>query len=413
MAFSGLRSAMMLGFLVEEYIEDARTIWWYWHTANKQVSAKNVTPQKFLKFFNYVDIEYTEGVWKLRFTAQAKDKREIANEMSSIIGDVYIPFVGYVSLASMMYKDCDIIITATNVNNTEIGRLKPDETATFTLTVDKIYPLLNIEVVVNYTVTIPLLNIDYTATDNTTFDIQIDSGDYASVEKKWKAETLKTYIDNAEELRKELDKLSKQIDRLLEDWLEDQKPDKEILIQLEPALNNYKKLYESFIEAQEKVISMSKQMGLIPPNLGQLVIYRLVKGINDLPKREKLEKRLKQLESDIRTYISVFLNDLDKVKQEIAILDSEVKQLKNSIAIRLSQLGASYAKAQTEAERRNYLQQRDTLINDYIAKKNEITARHRQRIAELLNQCYTTKNKLDKAMAEYSYLSGINLRIGE
>jgi hypothetical protein len=412
MAFVGLRSATMLGFLVEEYIEDARTIWWYWHTANKQVNTKHITPQKFLRFFEYVDISYNENGWVLRFTAQAKDKSEIANDMSTILGDVYIPFIGNVNIASAIYKDCDIIIQATNIGNIEVGRVKSNETSTFTLNVNKIYPLINMKVTVNYTVTIPIIGIDYTATDTITFDIEIDTSDYASVEKKWKAEALKTYVDNAEEIRKQLDKLSKLIDSLLDDWLDDKKPDKEILMQLEPALNNYKELYENFIEAQQKVISMSKQMGLIPPNLGQISIYKLVKGVKDLPPRDKLNSKLQQVLSDITKYTSILINDIDQVNQEVIILQSELEQLKNVTIQKLSQLGTAYAKATTQADRQNLLNQKDIIINDYLSKKKEITAKHRQKIAELLNRCYSDKAVLDKAVATYNYLTGNSLIVG-
>ncbi|MEM3895584.1 hypothetical protein [Thermofilum sp.] len=409
MASIGLRSATMLGFLIEEYIEDARTIWWYWQIATKQVTTKRAAPPKFLRFFEYVDIDYNENGWVLRFTAQAKDKGEIANEMSTILGNIYIPFVGNVNAASAMYKNCDIIIQATNIGNVELGRLKPNETSTLTLNVNKIYPLINVKVTVNYTVSIPIIGIDYTATDSVTFDIGIDTGDYAGVEKKWKAGALKTYVDNAEEIRKQLDRLSKQIDSLLDDWLDDKKPDKEILMQLEPALNNYKELYENFTEAHQKVILMSKQMGLIPPNLGQVSVYKLVKGINDLPPRDKLNSRLQQISADITKYAAILINDVYQVNQEVVIMQSELEQLRNAAVQKLSQLGTSYAKATTQADRQNILNQKDAVINDYLSKKNEITAKHRQRIAELLNKCHSDKAVLDKYVAAYNYLTGNSL----
>ena len=407
MAAVGLRNALMMGFLVEEFIEDARTIWWYWHTATKQVSKKDAAGVRFLRSFSYVDIDYDGERWILKFAAQAKGRGDIANEMKGVLGNVYIPFYGYVNVAEAMYKDCRIRILALNVGReVELGSLGPGEARELTLAVDRPYSSIDFKALVSYTVTVPILNVDYTATDEERFSVSIDPGDYEQVRRKWRAEALKGYVERAEAAKKELDRMAQQIDSLLGDWLEDKRPSNEILAELVPLLGAYERAYRDFMEAQEAAVNLARQWNLVHPKVEKLTVYRLAKGAKDLPPRTKLQAKLKEIEADVGNFLEQLRLLTSSLRALLRSMEADLGLLRSKYKSQAAALGAQYAKARTEADRRKAEEQFGSLLSEYINMREKVKAGYEKDKNELLSRISDIKAKIDKKMAQYLYLTG-------
>lgn len=379
-----------------------------------KIQKASVTPDRFARLITLNDVTYNGTFWKLNITVTAKSLNDMASDSFNILSGVVSVLNNLTGGKFLNATDATLEVVITNIGSeTSIGTLKAGETKTFDVAVYDVYPILDFDLRPIITFHDTTANADIPWSGSYSCNLQISTDNYVEAKKAYLMNTLNDMLGQLADIENKMDSDWQKIEKSLNDWLSDTMPDKLILATLNPALEDYNKLVATAQELSDKIVEFARANDLQVSLGAYKEIYKPPAELPQLPPRTKLQARLQQLSADITKYANILANDIDQVNQEVVILQSELEQLRNDVISKLSQLGTAYAKATTQADRQNILNQKDAIINDYFAKKNEITARHRQRIAELLNKCYADKDALDKTVATYNYLTGNNISSGD
>jgi len=322
------------------------------------------------------------------------------------LGSVYIPFIGWVQISDYVYKDCTIVIICKNAGGAEVARLKPGEARNFSFKVKTAFPTLEFTVSVTYTILIPLLNIDYTASDKTDVVVNVNIDDYASVAKRWKAMQLGAMEKRLRDAESEMNRLLNELDNLLGEWLDDKKPSRELLPRINSIISDYQNLVNEYVKLQKDLVSFCAQQGILPPRVEKTRYFRLVKSAAELPPRERLEMRLRNLESEMATLVSTLRIQLNELRQLTDQLQGEVAEVVRSYKVKMAQLGAAFARASTEAEKKAVLAQRDAYLESFIAEVRGIIAKYEIRKNNLLEGIIKLKKQLEEKLNTFNYLRG-------
>jgi len=408
---SGLLTALMF---IKLAIVDAFEVKRLFEAYTPKIQKISVTPERYARIITLNNITYNGTFWKLNITVSAKDAYEIRNDSANILTPIVNVFDFIIPRSIQNPVDATLEVVITNMGNPQsVATLNAGETKTFDIAVYNIYPIIDFDLRPFLVIHYPYSKADLKWTGSYKCSMQIPTDNYVEAKKVYLVNVLNDMLGQLADIENKIDEDWQQITKALNHWLGDTMPDKLILATLNPALEDYKKLVATAQELSDKIIQFARANDLQIPLNAYKEIYKPPQQLPQLPTRDKLQARLQQLLADATKYASLLMNDIDQVNQEVIILQSELEQLKNTTIQKLSQLGSAYAKATTQADRQNILNQKDAVINDYLAKKNEITAKHKQRIAELLNKCYADKDMLDKVMATYNYLTGNSLVGGD
>jgi len=379
-----------------------------------KIQKVSVTPERYARIITLNSMTYNGTFWKLNITVSAKDAYEIRNDSFNILTPVINVFDFIIPRSIQNPVDATLEVVITNIGNPQsVATLNAGETKTFDIAVYDIYPIIDFDLR-------PLLVIhgtqsktDLKWTGSYKCSLHIPTENYVEAKKAYLVSVLNEMLSELANIESKIDETWRKITKALNEWLSDTMPDKLILATLNPALEDYKNLVATAQELSDRIVQFARANDLQIPSNAYKEIYKPPQQLPQLPPRVKLQTRLQQLEADIAKYASILLNDIDLVNQEIIVMRSELERLKSATIQKLSQLGTAYAKATTQVDKQNIFNQKDAVISDYLAKKNEITAKHRQRISELLNKCYSDKDMLDKTMAIYNYLTGNSLIGGD
>ncbi|MCI4411769.1 MAG: hypothetical protein JHC38_08885 [Thiotrichales bacterium] len=379
-----------------------------------KVQKVSVTPDRFARLITLNDISYNGTFWKLNITVSAKSNYDMANDSFNILTPVVSAIVNITPKQWLNPVDATLEVVITNMGSEiSIGTLKASETKTFDVAVYDIYPVIDFDLRPLITFHDNMLGVDTKWTGSYKCSMQIPSDNYVEAKKAYLMNTLNDMLGQLADIENKMDSDWQKIEKSLNDWLGDSMPDKLILATLNPALEDYKKLVATAQELSEKIVQFAKANDLQVSLSAYKEIYKPPEQLPSLPPRDKLKARLQQLEADITRYVNILANDVDQVNQEIIITQKEIEQLRNDVVAKLSQLGVAYAKATTQADKQNILNQKDAIINDYFTKKDLIIANHKQKIDQLLNKCDADKSELDKIVAKYNYLTGNSLISGD
>ncbi|MCI4409226.1 MAG: hypothetical protein JHC26_09050 [Thermofilum sp.] len=378
-----------------------------------RIQKASVNPDKFARIITLNDMTYNGTFWKLSITVTAKPLNDMASDSFNFLSGL-VSIINNLTGGNFLNAksgSIEVVVTSTG-SDMSIGTVNAGETKTFDVALYDIYPILDFDLRPVITFHDSSKNVDFQWTGSYKCSLQIPTDNYTESKKAYLTGVLNDMLGQLADIESKMNEDWDKITKGLSDWLGDTLPDKVILASLNPALEDYKTLVATAQELSEKIVQFARANDLQLPEGAYKEILKPPEQLPQLPKRDKLQTRLQQLSADIVKYSNILANDIDQVNQEVIIMKSELDQLKNATIEKLSQLGTAYAKATTQADKQNILNQKDSIINDYFSKKSEITARHRQKIAELLNKCYTDKDMLDKTVATFNYLSGNSIMGG-